>query len=72
MEKEPESNKNRMGQGIAIGVAIGVGIGVALDNMSTGIAVGIAIGAAIGAAWTRQQKMSSGQSEDPRTSDESS
>ena len=72
MEKEPETNKNRMGQGIAIGVAIGVAIGAALDNMSTGIAVGVAIGAGIGAAWNRQQRMRNGQSEDSETSDESS
>ena len=61
-----------MRQGIAIRVAIGVAIGVALDNMSTGIPVGIAIGTGIGAAWTRQQKMSNGQSDDSETADESS
>ena len=72
MEKESETIKNRMGQGIAIGVAIGVAVGAALDNMSTGIAVGIAIGAGIGAAWNRQQRMRNGQSEDSETPDGSS
>jgi len=72
MEKKPEANENRMGQGIAIGVGIGVAIGVAMDNLATGIAVGIAIGAGLGAAWTQQQKKSNGQSEDSETPDESS
>ena len=45
MEKEPETNKSRMGRGIAIGIVIGIAIGVAIDNTSTGIAVGVAIGA---------------------------
>jgi len=72
MEKEPEKNKSRVGEGMAIGVVLGAGIGAALDNLSTGIAVGVAIGAGIGAAWNRQQRIKNGQREDSETLDKSS
>ncbi len=72
MEKEPEKNKSRVGEGMAIGVALGAAIGVALDNTSTGIAVGVAIGAAIGAGLDWQRRKRNGQSENSETPDESS